>query len=63
MALLEKIPAADGNDEDGADNPRRDDGVAELVDGEGRESHLGKGRHLIAHGVGIECAAHGILHP
>ena len=63
VSLLEQIPAAYGKDEDGTNNPRRDYGVAELVDGKWRKSHFGKRRHLIAHGVGIECAAHGILHP
>ena len=37
--------------------------MAELRDGEGRKGHLGERHHLIAHGVRIEFATHGILHP
>ena len=35
MAVLHEIPAADGHAEDGTDDPRRNDGVTELVDGKG----------------------------
>ncbi len=37
--------------------------MAELTHGEGGEGDVGKRHHLIAHRVGIELTAHGILHP
>ena len=37
--------------------------MEKLVDSHGRQRHFGKARHLIAHGVGIELATYGILHP
>ena len=63
FALLQQIPAADGNGKHRSDNPRRGYRVAELVDGKGRECHIQKRYHLVAHGVGVELATHGILHP
>ena len=37
--------------------------MEKLVDSHRRQCHFGKARHLIAHGVWIELATYGILHP
>ncbi len=63
LAAMQQVPATHGAHKHGAHHPRGAHGVAKLMDGEGRERHLGEARHLIAHGVGVECASHGVLHP
>ena len=63
LAIPHQVPAADGNNEHSTDNPRRDDGMAELIDGKRRERHIEERHHLVAHRVGIELTTHGILHP
>ena len=37
--------------------------MEKLVDGKRREGHVNETGHLVAHGVGIERAADGVLHP
>ena len=37
--------------------------MEKLVDGKRRKGHVEEAGHLVAHGVGVEFAAHGILHP
>ena len=63
LAFLHEIPAGNGHHEDGSDDPCRDDRVAELVDGKRREGYVEERYHLVAHGVRIELATNGILHP
>ena len=63
VAVLEQIPGTHGHGEGGTDDPRGRHGMAELIHGEGRESHVGKRGHLEAHGVGVELLTDGILHP
>ena len=63
LTAAQEIPTAYGAHEYGAHHPGRGDGVEKLVDGKGRQGYIDEARHLVAHGVGIELAAHGILHP
>ena len=63
LALLQQIPRAYGHREHGTDDPSRGHRVTELTHGKRREGHLQERHHLVAHRVGIELTAHGILHP
>ena len=63
LAAAIEIIAAYGYGEQRTDNPCRSDGMTELVDRKRRESHLHERGHLVAHGIRIEGASHGTLHP
>ena len=63
VAAAEQEPAAHGHDKDGSREPAARDGVAEFVDRERLESYAEEVHHLVAHGVGIEVHARGMLHP
>ena len=63
VAAPEQVPGADPDDEQGGQQERRGDGVEKLVDSNGREEHFAERGHLVAHGLHVEPAADGALHP
>ena len=63
VAALEDEPAAHANDEAGGEGVGGGDGVGEFAEGGGGEEDGPEVLHFVAGRVGVECHAHGILHP
>ena len=63
VAIAKQIPATHGNHKRRTQQPCARHGVQEFVDCEGLEGNCKEIHHLIAHCVGIEVHARGVLHP
>ena len=63
VALAPQQPAADTDYKDAGKGPAAENGVEELVHGQGVESHLGEVIHDIAHLRRVKLHPHRILHP
>ena len=63
LAAAQQVPAAHAYGEETARHPAAQDAVEELDNGYALEGHAEEVHHLVAHGVGVELHADGVLHP
>ena len=63
VTALEEHPSTHSHHKGTTQCPRAGDGVEHFVHCHGRERHCPEVGHLVAHGLGVEGAAHRVLHP